>query len=187
MGSAVGASRNAAARFAASSSTQTRIAPLGQLASVPHPGCTHGGLTAALAKERKGPRDRESHRTTRCRACSQLACSRVCTLTRSRTHALTRARCGGVACSHAACSSGNLLRRTLSLLLGTNVVSPKSSITWFPPLVHAALLRLSVCLSRELSRVKQPDRARAGLDRAPTPYRAPCTRPRAVSPSEPSH
>ena len=30
------------------------------------------------------------------------------------------------------------------------------------------------------------DRARAGLDRAPTPHRAPYTRPRVVSPSEPS-
>ena len=38
----------------------------------------------------------------------------------------------------------------------------------------------------EESRGTQPDRARAGLDRAPTPYRAPYSRPRAVSPSEPS-
>ena len=36
------------------------------------------------------------------------------------------------------------------------------------------------------SRRTQPGRARAGLDRAPTPYRAPYTRPRAISPSEPS-
>ena len=51
-------------------------------------------------------------------------------------------------------------------------------------LTHANRSRLERNL--EESRGTPPDRARAGLDRAPTPYRAPYTRPRAVSPSEPS-